>query len=343
MFFVIKYLSHLKKGLGVLHLNTQYDYRIYHYIKDKRNQTKYPIILTTHHGLFTSMQENETTFIDYDICFFDVENRYKSYNFFLSSPIDLYYTLNILESFLYQGQVEQQTSKTPTAPELQEFVNTFQTWIGILFMESKKLFIKTEATYIQHDPIREHNSFHQTNLLWKQLKEKQETLKTTLSEEQYTTIEKHMSHIHKVGDGVMRIFKKMYGNGEFYFTYSEAQNYTDRKEFLDIFKNKVMFFSNSNKQATPLQHSLTITETIQTSLQIPKIDAIINHIQSKQENTETYSCFIFSPRKEESKKIFEDLCKNHIDKKTELLAENITGGVGKNLFKAKQAKNKILI
>lgn len=104
--FVIKYLSHLKRGLGVLHLNNQSDYKIYYYIKDTRNQTKYPIILTTHHGLFTSMQDNEDMYKDYDICFFDTEQWYKSYNFFLSSPCDLYYTLNILESFIYQKKVD---------------------------------------------------------------------------------------------------------------------------------------------------------------------------------------------------------------------------------------------
>ena len=51
----------------------------------------------------------------------------------------------------------------------------------------------------------------------------------------------------------------------------------------------------------------------------------------------------FSPKKEESKKIFEDLCKNSIQNKTTILVENITGGVGKNIFKAKQTKNKIII
>lgn len=106
--FIIKYLSHLKRGLGVLNLNNQSDYKIYYYIKDTRNQTKYPIILTTHHGLFASMQDNEDLYKDYDICFFDTEQRYKTYNFFLSSPCDLYYTLNILESFLYQKQVDNQ-------------------------------------------------------------------------------------------------------------------------------------------------------------------------------------------------------------------------------------------
>jgi len=174
-FFIIKYLSHLKKGLGVLNLNGQYDYRIYHYIKDTRNQTKYPIILTTHHGLFNSMQENEELYKAYDICFFDVEQRYKSYNFYLSSPIDLYYTLNILESFIYQQKVDNEiTNKENISEELQQFVNTFQIFIGVLFNESKKLFVNTEETMIPHDPIRESGDFYQTNLLRKQLMEKKD-------------------------------------------------------------------------------------------------------------------------------------------------------------------------
>lgn len=173
--FIIKYLSHLKKGLGVLNLNGQYDYRIYYYIKDTRNQSKYPIILTTHHGLFSSMEENEEAYKEYDICFFDTESRYKTYNFRLSCPIDLYYTLNILESFVYQQNVDHQIgSKAKTSEELQEFVNMFQTFIGVLFMESKKLFIKVEDTMLPHDPIRDHGDFYQTNLLRKQLIEKKE-------------------------------------------------------------------------------------------------------------------------------------------------------------------------
>lgn len=351
MFFVIKYLSHLKKWLGLLNLNSPYDYKIYYYIKDTRNQTKYPIILTTHHGLFTTMKDNQETFKDYDVCFFDVENRYKGYNFFLSSPIDLYYTLNILESFMYQQHVEQQINRQENQEadkeKLASFVNLFQTFIGILFMESKKLFIKTEATMTQHDPIRDHGDFYQTNLLWKQLIEKETETKEILSEENKIILEKHRAHITKVFDNVVNIFKKTYGNGEFYFTYSESQKYTDRKEFVDEFKNKVIFLSNTGKQFEAITKNTNTLKNnkiwAQNIISLPRIKQILEHIQTQQETRKNYGCFIFSPKKEESKKIFEDLCENSIQNKATLLVENITGGVGKNLFKAKQTKNKIII
>jgi len=350
-FFVIKYISHLKRGLGILHLNSQTDYRIYYYIKDTRNQVKYPIVLATHHGLFAAMQDNEEMYKDYDICFFDTEQRYKTYNFFLSSPCDLYYTLNILESFVYQQKIDNQIQWTTLeSNELQEFVNTFQVYIGILFSESTKLFIKTEATMIQHDPIRDHGDFYQSNLLREQLLAKKESLKNILSEENYAILEKHIAHIQKVFDGIVNVFKKMYGNGEFYFTYGEAQKFTDWKEFTDVFKNKVVFFSNTNLQATPLIKGETKGDLQQTAntqnikVVPPLVDKLVTYIVDEvKKSPQDISYFIFSPKKEESKKIFEDLCKNDINKQATLLVENITGGIGKNIFKAKQSKNKIII
>lgn len=168
-------------------------------------------------------------------------------------------------------------------------------------------------------------------------------MKETLSEENYALLSKHIGHISKVFDGVVNIFKKMYGNGEFYFTYAESQKYTDRKEFIDIFKNKVIFFSNTNNQLTKLSDKET--KTIQTIKTIPpKVDVLVEYVTKEVEKSpEEISYFIFSPKKDESKKIFEDLCKNNIHTKATLLVENITGGIGKNIFKAKQTKNKILI
>lgn len=342
--FIIKYLSHLKKWLGILQLSTQVDYKIYYYIKDTRKQKKYPIILTTHQGLFSAMQDNEETYKDYDICFFDTEQRYKTYNFFLSSPCDLYYTLNVLESFIYQQETNNQIQwKTKQSSELEDFVNNFQIFIGIVFNESTKLFIKTEHTMIGHDPIRDHGDFYQTNLSWKQLMDKKESLKNILSEENYAILEKHIAHIQKVFDSVVNVFKKTYGNGEFYFTYWEAQKFTDRKEFIDVFKNKVIFFTNTNTQGTKLSEKENINNQ---NIRIipPVIDKLVTYIVDEaQKSPENISYFIFSPKKEESKKIFEDLCKNNIHTKTTILVENITGGIGKNIFKAKQTKNKIII
>jgi len=196
---------------------------------------------------------------------------------------------------------------------------------------------------IQHDPIRDHGDFYQSNLLREQLLAKKESLKNILSEENYAILEKHIAHIQKVFDGIVNVFKKMYGNGEFYFTYGEAQKFTDWKEFTDVFKNKVVFFTNTNTQGIKLSDKEAIN-TQNIKVMPPLVDKLVTYIVDEvKKSPQDISYFIFSPKKEESKKIFEDLCKNDINKQATLLVENITGGIGKNIFKAKQSKNKIII
>jgi len=170
-------------------------------------------------------------------------------------------------------------------------------------------------------------------------------VKAILSQENNVILDKHIAHITKVFDGIVNVFKKMYGNGEFYFTYGEAQKFTDRKEFTDVFKNKVVFFSNTNLQATPLIKGETKGDLKQAiKIMPPIVDKLVEYIVDEvKKSPEDISYFIFSPKKDESKKIFEDLCENGINKQATLLVENITGGVGKNIFKAKQTKNKIII
>ena len=106
--FVIKYLSHLSKGYGTLELNTKYDYQVYSFIKDTRGQTKYPIVLSTHGSLFSMLNDKNHAYREYPVYFFDTESWYKNYNFFLSRPCDLYYTLNLIETLLYKSHLKSQ-------------------------------------------------------------------------------------------------------------------------------------------------------------------------------------------------------------------------------------------
>lgn len=103
--FLLKYFSHLEQGLGVLDLNSKGDYEIYTALKDQRSSVDYPVILATHGGLF-SLLEQKDRYASYDVVFFDCEWRYKSYNFYLSRPYDLNYTLNYLDMLSYKFRLE---------------------------------------------------------------------------------------------------------------------------------------------------------------------------------------------------------------------------------------------
>jgi hypothetical protein len=77
--------------------------------------------------------------------------------------------------------------------------------------------------------------------------EHMEKITSIVSPEDMQLLKKQIQHIDKIFNGVVNISKKMYNQSDFYFVYSEGQRYTDRKEFLDIFKNNVYFLSNGNK------------------------------------------------------------------------------------------------
>lgn len=375
--FICKYLSHLDKGYGTLDLNNWGDWKIYYAIKDTRAKTKYPLILATHSWIYSMMKE-ENHFPDYDIFFFDTERRYKTYNFFLSRPADLYYTLNLIESLIYREQValEIQKSKNWNRPVkgelvpdhrdaeqtwgggfdeakiniLNEFHSFFQILIWVLSTETKKIFTNTAAIYIPHDPIVDHSDFHQTNQMWKQLPEHMEKVKAAIGEEIFAPVERQIQQLDHIFNNVVNISKKMYSQSDFYFVYAEAQRYTNREEFLEIFTNNVYFLSNNNKEHIPLLDKEGVrggfdgAQPISTKIptwNLGRIETITKHIQSADDKIQ--NIFIFSPKKEESKKIFEDLCQKGIQESALILVENITGGVGKNVFKASGPGRKIII
>ena len=102
LYFILKYCSHLFSGYGVLDLNSKGDYMVYNLIKDERQVVKYPVVLTTHHGLYALLEKEAHVYADFDIVFFDVQRRYKNYNAYLSRTCDLYYIQNFIEILVYK-------------------------------------------------------------------------------------------------------------------------------------------------------------------------------------------------------------------------------------------------
>ncbi|MFA5747647.1 MAG: 3'-5' exonuclease [Candidatus Absconditabacterales bacterium] len=350
IFFVLKYISHLEQGYGILDLNNQSDYKIYSFIKDTRNQVKYPIVLSTHQGLFSILENENNAYKDYDIYFFDTERRYQTYNFFLSSPCDLYYTLNFIETLIYKEKAKCQIGKKNNSDYisnqqiLSDFYNFFQIFTGIVFSETKQLFRGTDQTIIQHEPISKNINFYQTNLLLDKLAIKLKEIQKAISSEDFEILEKQINHVFTVFNGIVNINKKIMGvSDSYFFVYSDGAKFTQRQEFAERFQNKkITYFSNHNTQFTKLIENSSNNQ-LPKLIKIANSEAIIEHIKINVNVLKNKCYFILSNQKEESKKIFEDLCQKNIHKDNLFLVENITGGTGKNIFKAKQKTNKIII
>lgn len=254
--FLLKYFSHVEQGLGVLDLNSKGDYEIYTALKDQREVVQYPVILATHAGLFSLLEQKEK-YQGYTIFFFDVERRYKSYNFYLSRPYDLNYTLNYLEMLCYKYRLENELSATEESKkkltQIEEFTQFFTLFIGILGQETKVFFTNTDATQQTLPPLKGNLSFFQTNKLLEKLADWGTLLQNILLASEYSTIWKQIDHMNTIFEGIMIVEKKMRGKSDFSFVYSEEVKFTNREEFLEEFSGyPVLFLSHTDRSLPEL-------------------------------------------------------------------------------------------
>ncbi len=355
-FFLLKYFSHAEQGLGVLDLNSKSDYEIYTALKDQRATVNYPVILATHGGLFSLLEQQER-YADYDVVFFDVEWRYKSYNFYLSRPYDLNYTLNYLDMLSYKFRFECEVAQQGPAKEIQEkkltlfeeFKQFFTMFLGILGQETKKFFTHTDMTVQTLEPIKDNVAFFQTNKLLPRFEEWKVQLENIVQAAELRSIWKQIEHMQTIFGGMMTVEKKMRGKSDFYFVYAEEVKFTNWEEFLEEFEgHKTLFLSNTDESLPALAEMPPEKAENQKKedkiFYLSKSASVLKAIESfDREQFPNGVIFILSVKKEESRALFEEMIAKWQDQHFLLLVENITGGSGKNLFKAKQQGCKIII
>ena len=342
--FIIKYYVHLFYWYWVLDLNSKWDYKVYSFIKDSREIVKYPLVLTTHQWLYSLLEKNIETYQDFQILFFDTERRYRNYNQYLSRTCDLYYIQNFIDMLLYKYELlkEKRLTNDESFNVLKEFDTFFTMFIWILRTETKKLFINIQEDEIQINPIVSSIEFYQTKILLKKMKEFWPKLEIALQFTDFKTLRSQIEHFFSITETVAKVQRKMYSQSDFYFLYSEDTKFTNRDEFLDVFKNHTtVFFSNHEKIYTKLLPYITDF----TIKKLPHLKAIVdlekeitNYISNSNQ-----SFFIISTVKDESREIFEYLQKIPQLSNYELLVENITWWAGKNIYKAKKNQKKVMV
>ena len=342
LLFIFKYMSHVRHKMSILDLNTKFDFKINYYIQDDKKNKKYPVILTTHLGLFTILNEKKHIYYKYDICFFDPEMWYRSYNSFLSNNYDLYSSLNFLETLYYKYTLNNQES---TKELLENFARFFEVFMGVLFAETKKHFVNIQDNYITLNPIIDHINFHETNALIKQFDKHKTLLEADLDSEDFKKLWWGIDKMFNILSGLVQINKIMYGQSDFYFTYWEATNFTNRDEFADIFASHTLFLSNFDKSCNKIMNSNDIEYT-KYNLNFKKIwdiDNVISFLNKELSTNSDKTFFVISTIKLESKELFEKIYEAGLDQKALLLVENITWSLGKNIFKAKNNGPKIIV
>lgn len=358
--FILKYFSHLDQGLGVLDLNSKEDYEIYTALKDQRKIVNYPIILTTHGGLFSILEQ--WRYEEYAIFFFDSSWWYKSFNTYLSRSYDLNYTLNYLDMLAYKYHLAFEYGEKTKEKIwiLTSFIEFFTVFTGVLGQETKKFFTHTDATTMTLDPIKDNVAFYQTNKLLQRFDEFRNQLSSILDVSEMQILRKQIEHMFKIFESMIVVEKKMYSKSDFYFLYSEEVKFTTRAEFSEIFgPHKTLFLSNYDLNLPALiqlpdskdknSDSEDISEIKSDSpsdkmIHLSKTTSILHFLEDfDTEKIPNGLIFILSVQKEQSKELFAEIVHKKLDQKYQLLVENITWWSGKNLFKAKSQGAKVII
>jgi hypothetical protein len=153
-----------------------------------------------------------------------------------------------------------------------------------------------------------------------------EALKDELSDGDFLELSFQMAHMFHVFDSVVSISKKMYGQSDFYFVYSENTKFTSRQEFTDLFQNNtIFFFSNTNVQYPKIVQTEKLPGSKMEFMQ-ENVGAVMDFVSRHlEEQVAGNLCFfVVSTQKEQSKKLFEEMYQKRIHEKALLLVENIT-------------------
>ncbi|HKL43684.1 MAG TPA: 3'-5' exonuclease [Candidatus Absconditabacterales bacterium] len=339
LMFVFKYMSHVKNDISVLDVNTKFDYKINYYIKDENKLRNYPVILSTHGGLFSILQNEEHLYKNYGVCFFDTEMWYKGYNHYLSSPCDLYSILSFLENLYYKYTLDENENAQKI---LDDFARFFEVFMGVFFSETKKQFINVSNNFITINPILDSIDFFETNSLIKRFDSHRGLLESALDSIDFNRLWSKIDHMFAIISGLVQVNRRMYNQSEFYFVYSEATKFTNWDEFTDIFPSHTLFLSNYDKSYPKLLEDKKDSDGLNFK-KISDMDNIVDYLEGFLKPKEEKIVFIISTVKMESKELFEKMFSRGLDQKATLLVENITGSLGKNIFKAKSNGSKIII
>lgn len=342
--FIIKYCVHLFYWYWVLDLNSKGDYKVYWFIKDSREIVRYPLVLTTHQWLYSIFEKQADVYKDFQIVFFDVERWYRNYNQYLSRTCDLYYIQNFIDMLLYKYELLQNEKliDAEVLKALQDFDTFFTMFIGILWTETKKLFIDRQEDELQINPIVSSTEFYQTNLIIPKLKEFRDVLEKNLQTSDFVTLRSQIEHFFDITETIAKVQRKMYSQSDFYFLFSEDTKFTNRDEFLDVFgEYHTIFLSNFEKSYQPLLPEIINSEQVR----LPHLKAVtdLEDLIDKWIKEWNESFFIISTVKDESREIFEFLQTLTDIKDYELLVENITWGAWKNIYKAQKNHKKVVI
>jgi DNA polymerase III epsilon subunit family exonuclease len=340
--FLYKYLSHHMQGLGILDIQQEYEKSISYFLQEKKPNHKAPLVFATHGALYRHIQKYPDFYKDYTICFFDQDRWYVSYNDFASYAYDCEYFLQMIEKVVYTYDVCYQAYPAKYEKKqqsIQQFYSVAQIFVGVLSMDVAQLFEEYGSVSMQIDPPLYHHAFYRTQKMWDRMLSAWEQLQSLLPQDVIDDIAEYYNQLQMLLSTIITIDKRHHISDGTTFVYKETNRYIQRHEFQDIFQDRrVLFFSHHSNQGRVLQESKKSTELALEHISATDTSAMIDDLMQTHDRI-----YIVSTQKQRSQGLFDKLCADWLHTKYTILAENITGWMGKNIFLAQRAHKTIII
>ncbi len=335
LLFVIFYLAHHRDGYRVLNPILPTHKYILDYLQgSKPLLSTNKKILCSHGWLYYTMSNKEyrdNNFAQYPICLLDADRRHTTYNDFAQKWINLNSTLSQREKVHYMIQQE----KDETQQEVfWQFLSYRELLIGYFGIESEKYLWSLQK--LEVDYFAQNKHYSKTN-----------GIRTTIKDERknyHNTYEDHpqLNHLITKLDHLFNnplIIRRMTNNTkDISYTIAPSVRYIDFAEYLKLFGDQQLSFFSSTR--SEYNHRLP-ADTQRKTPQIFEID----NIEKIKDTLTTLSgsSFVISHNGEKSKKLFHLLHNSEFKNSHKLIAEYLTGGIGKITSLVDSDKQNILI
>ena len=338
--FIVFYLSHYRDGYRIMQWNNTIHKHIIDYLQAKSSEVKNnKKILCTHGGLYNLIHTNEhrqQSYKDYPICLLDADRRHTTYNDYGQRGIALSSLLYQREKFEYIDKQDTK-SKYPWKSEIIETIlSSLSFFIAHFSKESEKQYKKTKQYKREINYIIDEIWYKESVSSRKEI----QILRNKLQEfgdEIPKYIGDLMWKIETLFHNPLKIQRNINQNKDISYSISPAVRYIDFAEYLRMFGNhKLMFFSPHRPEykefATKIQSKKITT---QRKDNIEEINTLCKWSE--------WSVFIICHNTDKSKKIFNLLHNNGIQKTHNLVGEYLTWWIARNAIKKNNSQPSIII
>jgi len=234
--FLIKYFSHIYQGLSRLDINSFEEYKVFKFLTEKKEKKLPQIVLTTHGGLFSSIDKN-INLRDYILLFLDWDWWYVSYSKYINVSLDLYDFLNKLEIILYQLKF---LESGDVVLDFERLINQFMIFMGVLFMELTNKFKGINTNKLEIGPILEDIDFWRTKKMYGILKKQfNEVSKKLIKYDEFIQdLNNILLSLEEILKKLILVEKRMFQENKFYYIFHKQNEVINYGRFLNFLKGK---------------------------------------------------------------------------------------------------------